>query len=124
MSRSYKKNPILTDGHCRTTKQTKQIANRCVRRRNKRITSGYLMREPRYRDILTLDGMSYKRFFCSYDIHDYVSCWSKVEALHEYHHQRWHYLVHSDGTGEWWAVWSDYTEKQFLNYWAKCYRRK
>lgn len=90
MSRSYKKNPVLTDGHCRTTKETKQIANRCVRHHNKRITSGYLMRESRYRDILTLDGVSYKRFFCSYNIHDYISRWTKEEALKDF--KRYIYL--------------------------------
>ena len=124
MSRSYKKSPYCTDGHRRTTKETKQIANRSVRRRNKRITLGYLTRESRYRDILTLDGMSYKRFFCSYDIHDYVTRWSKAEALHDYEHPRMFWIQYKDGTGEWWSRWLDYNKEQFLNYWAKCYRRK
>ena len=122
MSRSYKKHPFCTDGHRRTTKETKQIANRCVRRRNKRITSGYLMEEPRYRDILTLDGMSYKRFYCSWDIHDYISRWTKAEAIHEWEHPHWHYLAYTD---TWWHTWDDYkTREEMEQYWAKWYRRK
>jgi len=122
MSRSYKKNPYCTDGHRRTTKETKQIANRCVRRRNKRITLGYLTRDFRYRDILTLDGMSYKKFFCSYDIHDYISRWTKAEAIHEWEHPHWQYWAHTD---TWWHTWDDYeTREDMEQYWAKWYRRK
>ena len=122
MSRSYKKNPYCTDGHRRTTKETKQIANRCVRRRNKRITLGYLTRDSRYRDILTLDGMSYKKFFCSWDIHDYISRWTKAEAIHEWEHPHWQYWEYRD---EWWHTWDDYeTREDMEQYWAKWYRRK
>ena len=122
MSRSYKKHPYCTDGHRRSTKETKQIANRCVRRRNKRITLGYLTRESRYRDILTLDGMSYKKFFCSWDIHDYISRWTKAEAIHEWEHPHWHYWEHTD---TWWHTWDDYkTREEMEQYWAKYYRRK
>ena len=122
MSRSYKKSPYCTDGHRRSTKETKQIANRCVRRRNKRITLGYLTRESRYRDILTLDGMSYKKFFCSYDIHDYVTRWSKAEAIHEWEHPHWQYWEYGD---KWWHTWDDYkTREDMEQYWAKWYRRK
>ena len=122
MSRSYKKNPYCTDGHRHSTKETKQIANRCVRRRNKRITLGYLTRESRYRDILTLDGMSYKKFFCSYDIHDYISRWTKAEAICEWEHPHWQYWEYGD---KWWHTWDDYETKEDMEqYWAKWYRRK
>jgi len=122
VSRSYKKNPYCTDGHRRTTKETKQIANRCVRRCNKRITLGYLTRDSRYRDILTLDGMSYKKFFCSYDIHDYISRWTKAEAIHEWEHPHWRYWEYGD---KWWHTWDDYeTREDMEQYWAKWYRRK
>ena len=122
MSRSYKKSPYCTDGHRRTTKETKQIANRCVRRRNKRVTLGYLTRDSRYRDILTLDGMSYKRFFCSWDIHDYISRWTKAEAIHQWEHPHWHYFEHTD---TWRSDWDDFnTREEMEQYWAKYYRRK
>ena len=122
MSRSYKKSPYYTDGHRRTTKEIKQIANRCVRRCNKRIVYGYLYRELNYRDVLPLDGMSYKRFYNSYDIHDWVSRWTKAQAIHEWEHPHWYY---SERTDTWWHAWEDYkTREDMEQYWAKYYRRK
>ena len=123
MSRSYKKNPYCTDGHRRTTKETKQLANRCVRRRNKRVTLGYLTRDSKYRDILTLDGMSYKKFFCSYDIHDYVTRWSKAEALHDYEHPHMFWIQYKDGTGEWWSRWLEYDSVKFFRHQIQRNRR-
>lgn len=125
MSRSYKKHPYCTDGRSPTPRQMKSIANRSVRRYNKRVVKGWLMRDPKYKNYMTLDGKSYKRYFCSYDIHDYISRWSKTEALYEYHHPNYHYIgMRGDNEGYWWSTWEDYTEKEFINYWAKCYRRK
>ena len=122
MSHSYKKNPICSDGRSPTPRQMKSIANRSVRRRNKRIVQGWLERDQKYRDELTLDGKSYKKWFCSYDIHDYISRWSKEEALYEYYNPRWFYWFSDDS---WHSVWDEYkTEKEFLKYWAKYYRRK
>ena len=113
MSRSYKKHPYCTDGRSPTPRQMKSIANRSVRRRNKRIVQGWFECDIRYINELTLDGKSYKKWFCSYDIHDWISRWSKTEALFDYHHP-----------SKFYNVWDNYNEKQFLNYWAKCYRRK
>jgi len=124
MSRSYKKHPYCTDGRSPTPRQMKSIANRSVRQRNKRVVQGWFEDDLRYMNELTLDGKSYKKWYCSYDIHDWVSRWSKAEALSEYEHPHWRYLKHYDGTGEWWHAWVDYNEKQFLNHWAKYYRRK
>lgn len=122
MARSYKKHPVCTDGHRRTTKETKQIANRCVRHRNKRIVKGYLDEDPRYEDILTLDQMSYKRFFCSYNIHDYISYWPLTEAICDYEHPHW---IYSPWSNEYYHAWDNYkTLEEFLNYWEKCMRRK
>ena len=122
MARSYKKHPVCTDGHRRTTKETKQIANRCVRRHNKRIVKGYLDEDPRFEDILTLDRMSYKRFFCSYDIHDYVSYWPLIQAICDYEHPHW---IYSPWNNEYYHAWDNYTTlEEFLNYWEKCMRRK
>jgi hypothetical protein len=122
MSRSYKKHPYYTDGHRRTTKETKQIANRCVRRRNKRIVFGYLYRESNYQDILCLDGMAYKKFFCSWDIHDYINRWTKAEAIHQWEHPHWYYFEHTD---TWRSDWDDFkTREEMEQYWAKYYRRK
>ena len=122
MSRSYKKHPYCTDGHRRTTKETKQIANRCVRRRNKRIVSGYLYRELNYRDKLCLDGMSYKRFYNSWEIHDWISRWTKAEAIHKWEHPHW---IYDSYRNEWYHSWDDFsTREEMEQYWAKYYRRK
>ena len=67
LSRSYRKHPIVTDGSPRTTKEMKRIANSKVRN-----SKG------------TYNGSSYKKLFCSYDIHDYVSRWSKEDAIKEW----------------------------------------
>lgn len=67
MSRSYKKHPWCTD-HTRTyTKFAKHQANIRVRR-----SKGLY------------NGGSYKKLYESWDIHDYVSCWSKNKAIHYY----------------------------------------
>ena len=113
VSRSYKKHPYCTDGRSPTTRKMRSIANRSVRRRNKRIVNAWWLEDSRFENYLTLDGKSYKKWFCSYNIHDYISRWSKTEALHDYY----------SGAIKWWS-WDNYTEKQFLNYWAKYYRRK
>ena len=123
MSRSHKKSPVLTDGSCGSTKNTKRIANRIVRRRNKCITKGYLMRDPRFRDEITLDGKSYKKYFCSWDIHDWINYWSKADAINYYEHPHWHYNPWRD---EWWHTYSEYeTIEEFLNKsWEKRFYRK
>ena len=55
MSRSYKKNPVCTDGSPHTTKESKKFANKKVRR---------------HEDIP--NGSAYKKVSDSYDIHDYI----------------------------------------------------
>lgn len=122
MSRSYKKHPYCTDGRSPTPRQMKSIANRSVRRRNKRIVFGHLYQESNYRDALCLDRMSYKRFYNSYDIHDWVSRWTKTQAIHEWEHPHWHYWAR---TNTWWHTWEEYkTREEMEQYWAKYYRRK
>ena len=121
MSRSYKKHPYCTDGRSPTPRQMKSIANRSVRRRENRIVKGWLEEDDSYEDSFMLDNRLYKKWFCSWDIHDYINRWSFAEAMHEYTHPRWFYHSVNDS---WWSAWDDYTEKQFINYWAKYYRRK
>lgn len=54
MSRSYKKSPVITDGH--SGRVAKKEANRKVRK---------------YRDVLA-NGKAYRKVFESYDIHDFI----------------------------------------------------
>ena len=62
MSRSYKKVPITKDRGC--GKDMKKFANKKVRRTNELINGG-----------------TYKKVFDQWEIHDYVSRWTKEEAI-------------------------------------------
>ena len=67
MSRSYKKNPIVTDGSARGTKAQKRLANQKVRRTN-----------------ILLNGGSYKKVFGQWNIHDFSTRWPWNEAKKDY----------------------------------------
>jgi hypothetical protein len=66
MSRSRKHTPIVKD-NSRGSKNAKKRANKKVRRT--KIKN------------LPLKGSGYKKLFCQYDIHDFVSYWNWQEAL-------------------------------------------
>lgn len=107
MSRSYKRSSVSTDGSPHTTKEMKRIANSKVRN-----SKG------------TYNGSSYKKLFCSYDIHDYISRWSKEDAIQKWFEEEadilngiisFKYSYHNKYK----------TLKNFLNRrWAKWYKRK
>ena len=107
MSRSYRKHPVSTDGSPRTTKEMKRYANSKVRN-----AKGIY------------NGKSYKKLFCSYDIHDYISRESKKEAI-----QRW-FEEEADILNKIipfkYSLHNEYkTLKNYLNRgWAKWYKRK
>lgn len=95
MSRSYKKNPICSD-RPNGAKYWKRLANKKVRKQNIRFSK----------------GKKYKKVFNSWEIHDYISRWSKYQALKDLY--RYKYLK------------EDYeSEEEFLNkFWKKYYKRK
>lgn len=107
MSRSYKHNPVGTDGSPHTTKEKKRHANSRVRNTKE-----------------TYNGNSYKKIFCSYDIHDYISRWSKQDAIKKWYEEEaeilngiipFKYSYHNRYK----------TLENFLNRgWAKWYKRK
>ena len=105
MSRSYKKNPYVTDHKRRSTKQSKRIANRKVRRR--------------LYDEDTLGRIQHKKYTESWDICDYKWRMSREEAI------KWYEKRIKDD-----SLRGDYVRRRFptleswLNYWEKCYRRK
>lgn len=90
MSRSYKKHPVYTDGR-NGQKKSKRYANKKVRH-SKNVPN----------------GKYYKRYFCSYDIHDYVSRWTWKEAL-----ESWEQGTYSKGS-----------LKDFYRYWLIHYKNK
>ena len=95
MSRSYKKNPICSD-RPNGAKYWKRLANKKVRKQNIHFSK----------------GKKYKKVFNSWEIHDYISRWSKYQALKDLY--RYKYLK------------EDYeSEEEFLNkFWKKYYKRK
>lgn len=112
MARSYKHFPVYTDGKRRSTKDTKRKANRIVRQYNKNVVDGYLKEDAHFFNQLTLDRKSYKKYFQSYDIHDYICYWNKSDALRSYNKY------------DFWKK-KYKTEQEFLNkYWKKICLRK
>lgn len=103
MSRSYKKNPYVTDHKRRSTKQSKRIANRRVRRR--------LCNED------TLGRIQHKKYTESWDICDYKWRMSREEAIEWYE---------SEGFGMASSYFKEHypTLESWLEYWEKCYKRK
>lgn len=96
MSRSFKRNPICKCG--RSGRVGKKLANRRVRRA--------LIDLPR-------KSKAYKKIYESYDICDYISRWSRQDALVDYWYGR---------RAVYWQ--SHYTEEEFINFWARACRRK
>lgn len=91
MSRSYKHSPIYTDGGAGGPKGTKKEANKKIRHLNF--------------DELPLKGKTFKKYFCSYDIHDFISYYTLNEALKN------------------WEKYYD-TKEECIKHWEKFYKRK
>jgi len=70
MSRSYKHNPVCTDGSPKWTKISKRFANKKVRHTN-------------FED-LPRKGRAYRKCFETYDIHDWKNRCPKEQWMHEY----------------------------------------
>ena len=104
MSRSYKKSPWVTDHTRRTTKESKRLANRIVRRRLKR---GEDMPS----------RLPHRKMTETWDICDYRWRMSEEQAIEWYNH-------YSEDEA------SDYFKKHYptledwLEYYKKCYVRK
>lgn len=102
MSRSYKKNPFVTD-HSQGTKSMKRIANRTVRRRLKT-------------DEDMPARLQHKKMTESWDICDYKWRMTREDAIEWYNddsQRKSTYFKKHYPTLEAW-----------LKYWDKCYRRK
>lgn len=104
MSRSYKKNPYVTDHKRKTTKQSKRIANRIVRRKLGQ-------------DEDMPARSQHKKMTESWNICDYKWRMTEAEAVKWYTHHM------ADEA-------SDYFKKRYptleswLKYWKKCYKNK
>jgi hypothetical protein len=97
MSRSYKKNPICTDGGAGGPKRSKRTANHKIRKVDF--------------EELPLKGNAYRKFFCSYDIHDFICRWTWEDALDWWEKNEW--------------VQEEYpTKKDLYRWWIKGHKRK
>ena len=104
MSRSYKKNPYVTDHKRNSTKESKRIANRRVRRRLRQ-------------DEDMPARLQHRKMVETWDICDYKWRTSKEEAIVWYKEQ-----VRNKPNG---YLAKNYpTVEDYLNYWEKCHRRK
>ena len=102
MSRSYKKNPFVTD-NSPITKTMKRIANRTVRRSIRN-------------DEDMPARIQHKKMTQRYNIHDYRERMSRVEAI---------YWYNDDSQYKSAAFRKRFpTLEAWLKYWDKCYRRK
>ena len=96
MSRSYKKHPYITDGSPGTTKEKKRYANKKVRNAD---------------DIP--NGKAYRKFYESYDIHDWIMRWTWEEAKANWEDEDNFSLKERYPTIE-----------RFYRYWLKCCKNK
>jgi len=103
MSRSYKKNPIVKDHN--SGRIGKKFANKKVRNVNTFIPN----------------GNAYKKLFCSYNIHDYISRQPYSDCIKEFESELSSFInggIEYDPRNEKYSRWYDY------NNWAKYYKRK
>ena len=99
MSRSYKKHPICTDHHVKTSKEMKRIANKKIRSLKNEL----------------FKGGDYKKAFCSYDICDYKFRKTWAEAKWEFDNEDYR---------AWWLKKQQPTLKSWWREWFKYYRMK
>ena len=112
MSRSYKKCPIHTDGRTPGPKISKRYANKKARHT---------------KDLPTRQRNAFKKCFCSYDIHDYVSRWTLQDAIDEWEEEETMILNGSAKKESWKKHWHDKYEniEAYLQaIWYKYYYRK
>ena len=97
MSRSYKKSPVYTDRR-HGAKYWKRQANRKVRH---------------HKDVM--NGKSYRKVYNPWEIHDWVSRWTKAEAI------AW-YNKHKDD--KWWFKDAPTLDAYLNRYWEHDFHRK
>ena len=108
MSRSYKKNPFVTDGYGKNRKRYKRTANHVVRRRLKQ-------------DEDMPARINHKKMTETWMICDYRWRMTREEAIQWYKEE---YERHkTNGTLDRFTRYHP-TLEAWLKYWDKCYRRK
>ncbi len=96
MSRSYKHSPVYTDGRNGQV-ISKRYANKAVRKYKNKIAK----------------GKAYKKLFCSWDIHDYISRWTWEEAKKEWENDKYNYYKNHN-----------ISLKEYYRKWRRSYKNK
>ena len=111
MSRSYRKNPIIKDNK-RGSKTAKAHANRCFRRSTSKL------------EVHAGKSAVHRRYTESWNIHDYVSRWTRSKAEREWEYMQ--FLKKNNITSYKYSYFMNKfkTKDSFMNYWEKCARRK
>lgn len=111
MSRSIKKHPIIKDNR-KYSKWCKKRANRTFRRG----TAGT--------ELCSGKSAFHRKYTEKWDIHDYVSRWTKKEAEADWEQEEMYMKngISSSRYTRWHKTFG--TKERFLNYWEKCMRRK
>ena len=104
MSRSYKKNPYVTDHKRKSTKQSKRLANRIVRRRVNQ-------------DEDMPARLHHKKMTESWNICDYRWRMTEAEAIEWYNYR-------SDNEASSYFLKHYPTLESWLKYWKKCHVNK
>lgn len=114
MSRSYKKNPVIKDGG-KSHKKEKQIASRRLRAKTREET----IKGER----IVADGGGYKKHNEQWDIADDIQRWPREDAIRAYEEMTGPNAACTSWSPE--EFKKNYpTLESFLEYWAKCMRRK
>ena len=111
VSRSYRKNPIIKDNK-RGSKTAKAHANRIFHRCNSND------------ELRTGKSAVHRKFTESWNIHDYVSRWTRSKAEREWEYMQ--FMKKNNITSYRYSYFMNKfkTKDSFMNYWAKCARIK
>jgi len=94
MSRSYKHTPVYSDYSRKTTRYMKRLASHKIRR-----------------SVNIPNGKAYRKFYPSWDIHDYITYWPQSDAIERYN--------------QYYGLYGNQTLEEYLNkVWKKYYFRK
>ena len=97
MSRSFKHNPIYTDGGHKGQIISKRFANKTVRNYKHKIAN----------------GKAYKKLFCSWDIHDFIMRRPWEEAKKAWEEDEYDYYKNHN-----------ITLKDYYRHWRRLYKNK
>lgn len=112
MSRSFRKNPIITD------QSTTHNAWKMKRLANKKVRQTWKIKKEEIPN-----GSAYKQCMCSWDINDYSFKKTKKEVISSYYANQNAIANGASSAGIGWYISSSSLEEQLID-WYKSYKRK